>query len=103
MRPKIITVFLAENMPYSGFDPKQGVQGVFADFWHAWSEDTGIPVKFEPYRKQDIVKLVTANEPAVYSGIGDGIEQVDRLQKSTLMSISSRFYYFPVRSAELGT
>ncbi|WP_372881093.1 diguanylate cyclase domain-containing protein [Psychromonas sp.] len=101
MRPESITVFVAENMPYSGFNARRDVQGLFADFWHAWSQDTGIPVKFEPYHKQDIVKLVTENKAAVYSGIGDEISLLENLPKSTLMAITSQFYYFPSRSAQI--
>lgn len=103
MKPERITVFLDENMPYSGFNAKLKVHGLFADFWQAWSDDTGIAVEFESYHEPELVQLLMANKAAVYSGLGHDFEPSVRLQKSILFTIKSQFYYFPTRSIEFSS
>ena len=93
-KPRQITIYLDHNTPYSEFNSHQSVQGLYAEFWHAWSLKTGILVKMVPYLQQDLNTLLSTNNPAVYSGLLASTEDLKGLNKTTLLSIHTDFYYF---------
>ncbi|MEH6452449.1 MAG: diguanylate cyclase, partial [Psychromonas sp.] len=93
-KPKQLTVFLEQNLPYSGFNSHLDSQGLFVDYWSAWSNSTNIPVKFSAYQNEDVEQLLQLNKPAVYSAIDAPLNLSAALKNAPLIAFSSDFYYF---------
>ncbi|WP_022940042.1 transporter substrate-binding domain-containing diguanylate cyclase [Psychromonas hadalis] len=91
-KPSGISIYLQQNLPYSGFNAHKQAQGLYVDFWNAWSLKTGISVKFHPYLQQDIHLLLLENNPAVYSGLQPLFSESQQLSKIPLIAIKSDLY-----------
>ena len=91
-KPDGITVYIEQNLPYSGFNSQQKARGLYSDFWFAWSEKTGIAVNLKPYLKQELHSLLSESHPAIYSGLQ--VRKTKGLAKSPLFLINTDFYHF---------
>ena len=100
-KPDSITVYLEQNLPYSGFNSQQKAQGLYADFWYAWSLKTGISVNLKPYLQQELHTLLASSKPAVYSAVQVSNENVKGLSKNPLLKIRSDFYHFLPKTKNL--
>lgn len=92
-KPIQINVYLEENLPFSGFNKRLNGLGLLVDYWLHWSHQTGITVKFIPYRKEELYPLLNENQPAVYSALQHHSENLTNLKKHPLFGITTHFYY----------
>lgn len=92
-KPSRITVYLDENLPYSGFNSQNKAQGLYTDYWLTWSLKTAIPVKLIPYLHQDLASLLTTEQASVYSSLQPSSD-TNRLTMIPLVSIKADFYHF---------
>jgi diguanylate cyclase (GGDEF)-like protein len=102
-KPKQLTVFLEQNLPYSGFDSHLDSQGLFVDYWSAWSTATDIEVKFVPYQNQDVEQLLLKNKPAVYSAIDAPLNLSGALKNASFIELNSTFYYLANNQQKITT
>ena len=102
-KPKQLTVFLEQNLPYSGFNSHLDSQGLFVDYWSAWSRSTDIEVKFVGYQNQDVEQLLLENKPAVYSAIDAPLNLSAALKNDSFIEFNSDFYYFTNNAEKIKT
>lgn len=93
-KPNSITVYLDQNLPYSGFNAHKKAQGLYAEYWSAWSLNTGIAVKLLPVDHQELAALLATSNMTVYSGLSYSAD-VNILLKTPILTINANFYYFP--------
>lgn len=94
-KPSKMTVYIEENLPFSGFNSELKAQGVFVDYWNKWSQATGISVEFKPYAKQHLERLLNTQQPAIYSGFNLSEEDKKQLDKVAFIGLSSEYYWLP--------
>ncbi|MCW8997060.1 MAG: diguanylate cyclase [Psychromonas sp.] len=99
-KPNQINVYLEQNPPYSAFN-QQTAQGLLVDYWQRWSRFTGIAVQYHRYLQQDLSRLSSDNQPAVYSGLAAAPETLINLIAQPLFIIKSRFYFFSKTNAQI--
>ncbi|MCG6201340.1 diguanylate cyclase domain-containing protein [Psychromonas antarctica] len=93
-KPSHFTVYLDQNLPYSGFDLQQNAQGLIVDYWQQWSQKSGIIVNYSPSGTLSADQLFTNNQPSVYCGLAKESTTLADLKKSPLLAIETHFYYF---------
>lgn len=93
-KPKSISVYLDQNLPYSTVNAQNEGSGLYADYWKAFSLKSDIIVKFIAYKEQDLHALLLSNKPAIYSGLQSKSVDHEKLAKISLVDIKSDFYYF---------
>ncbi|TEW55005.1 diguanylate cyclase [Psychromonas sp. RZ22] len=92
-KPIKLTVYLDEALPFSGFNAKPLAQGMLVDYWQEWSKVTAINVEFKPYHGQNLTRLLTHDNMAIYSGLNTPVNTQNSLKSQAIMRLSSEFYY----------
>ena len=93
-KPQTITIYLDQNLPYSGFDSNNVAQGLYAQYWQEWSLKTGINVNFSIFNYDKDEQPLTENSYSAYTSLSPPVvsEQVS-LNKAALLDIEIDFYY----------
>lgn len=92
-KPSKITVYIEDNLPFSGFNSQQHAKGLFIDYWNEWSQVTKIDVEFKAYAKQPFKNLLNTHNPAIYSALNVSEEDKKQLKKVVLIGVESEFYW----------
>jgi len=93
-KPQNLSVYLDQNLPYSGFNSNNEALGLYAHYWQKWSLKTGIAVTFYEYQQQELGLVLSEYSPAVYSGLSTSTFLDDSIKKSALLDVKVDFYYF---------
>ena len=100
-KPSDINIYLAQNLPYSGFNAQHRAQGLLVDYWQQWSQSTGIAVKYHLYRNQPLAPLLSANPPSVYNSLQREPQKLSGLVKTSFLPVYSHFYYRAARYGDI--
>ena len=92
-KPLKISIYLEENLPFSGFNDQDIAEGLLVDYWVSWSNATDINVEFKVYDKEKLPHLLNSDKPALYSGFNIHPADKPQLVSTSLMGISSQFYF----------